>query len=141
MLPCWAGTLASGDSMLFIEDFFEPVSKTPESSHYGEYQSGAYQPVQGAYKNSGNFSVPTVPAAAKGPPRQYGSDMVVHEKGLGYGGEDQRGVEYASLADRVLSYKVVIAGKMTRGSSFEALDTPSAKRRDVQEYGGSNIGN
>jgi hypothetical protein len=130
--------------MLFIEDFLqepEPAGETP--SVYANYQAGAYN--QNIYKNSGNASVPTPPPApAKGPigpPRQYGPDVVIHKKGADYAGEEQRGVEYTPLAQRVLNYKVVVAGKMTRGTSFEVLDTPSFKMRAVKEFGASNIGN
>jgi hypothetical protein len=135
--------------MLFIEDFLQAEPEPEASSSYGKYQSGGYQsgPSSSAntYKNSGNVSVPTPPVApGKGPPgqpRQYGPDVVVHQKGAGYTGEDKRGVEYTKLSDRVLKYKVVIAGKMTRGPSCEVLDTPSAKLRAVQEFGASKIGN
>jgi hypothetical protein len=138
--------------MYFIEDFLQPPSaeKSPPASNskgdlYGGYKSGYGGYQAGNYVNSGKPPSPAgPPAPAKAPvgqPRKYGPDVVVHEKGKDYKGEEQRGVEYASLADRVRNYKVAIAGKMTRGSASEIIDTPSMKGRAVQAFGAANIGN
>ncbi len=132
--------------MLFVEDFFEKQSETPANSHY---KAPIYGAGPSGYKNIDSAGTSSAPAPAigqrapgpSGPPRQYGPDVIVHEKGRGYAGEDKRGVEYTPLSERVLKYKAVIAARITRGSAFETLDTPSAKLKAVGEYGASNIGN
>jgi hypothetical protein len=116
--------------MRFLEDFLKPAPPpAPKVITVGKLPKPA--PV---------VTPPAIPPKAPpgGPPRQYGSNVAVHNKGGEYAGENQRGVEYTPLAQRLL-YKVFVAGRMTRGPSSEVLDTLRAKNQAKQQYGANSI--
>jgi hypothetical protein len=127
--------------LLFIEDFLQ--SPAPQSPAPPNPVSDHYQATGTTYKNSGAVSVSPGPAAQPKlpPPRNYGPGVVVHDKGSSYKNEKANGVEYTPLSERVLKYKVFLAGHMTRGAPPELFDTPGAKQQAVQRYGDGQIGN
>lgn len=124
--------------MSYIEDIIELAQQEEAQSRYKrpEIPSHYNSPV---YKNEPPRPAPPAAGAANKPLPKYGADMKIHQKDESYAGEEQRGVEYTKLSERVTRYKVGISGQMTRGAAGEILDTPALKLKAIQEFG-SNIG-